>query len=278
MPSETIGDVEHVTTADHPTRSDSPPYNRTRKWLMGETEGGCYVCNGPVDLSHPEDPANARGMQDHHGGGIFLYPDNGGKPVLVGINLFGLEWSLGFSANPAKVAAFVKQLNVVIAKLGGPTYDAEIATTDDVMAFVDSPLNANLKMCSVHHISHETADTPDVNGHQGVGIHHGPFPIWLGQVTCDWDRPFDMWGGSTGTIAVAPHRDGSKKVEVLHVSALHPDRTLFDAHQAALASGTIHELPASHPHARLAHAGSHKEVAACSTVAMSSGSLLSPRS
>ena len=169
-----------------------------------------------------------------------------------------MEWSLGFGASPARVAQFVALTNEVITRLGGPKYSAEIATSDDVMAWVDSPNNANVKLCAVHHIAHEDKDTPDANGHQGVGIHNGPFPIWLGQATCDWDRPFDMWGGSTGTVAVAPHRDGSKKVEVLHVSALHPDKALYDEHRAAMARGDVHELPASHPHARLAHAGSHK--------------------
>ena len=258
MPQETIGDVEHVTTADHPTRADSPEYAKTRVWLMGMTEGACYVCGGPVDLTHPEGPGDKTGQQDHHGGGLFLYPDGGADPVLVGLNLFGMEWSLGFGASPARVAQFVALTNEVITRLGGPKYSAEIATSDDVMAWVDSPNNANVKLCAVHHIAHEDKDTPDANGHQGVGIHNGPFPIWLGQATCDWDRPFDMWGGSTGTVAVAPHRDGSKKVEVLHVSALHPDKALYDEHRAAMARGDVHELPASHPHARLAHAGSHK--------------------
>ena len=254
MAEETIGDVEHVVTAAHPHREDSDEYRRTRKWLM-TTPGGCYVCGGPVDLSHPGEP-ESKGMQDHHGGGIFL-DRPGSSPILVGLNLFGMEWSLGFGASPAKVAAFVAQLNEVTSKLGGSPYTAEIATTADVMAWVDSPGNANVRLCAPHHIAHEDKDTPDVNGHQAVGIHNGPVPIWLGQATCDWDRPFDMWGGSTGTVAVAPHRDGSKKVEVLHVSALHPDKSLFDAHRAALASGAIHELSSSHPHARLAHAGSH---------------------
>ena len=255
MPNETIGDIEHVITADHPKRTDSPEYKKTRKWLMGMTQGGCFVCNGPVDLSHPEDPGNTKGMQDHHAGAIFLYPDDGGDPVLIGMNLFGLEWSLGWGASPARVAAYVKQLNVVIEKLGGPTYDAEIATTADVMNWVDSPNNANTKLCAVHHIAHEDQHTLDANGHQGVGIHNGPFPIWLGQVSCDWDRPFDMWAGTTGTVAVAPSKDGT--VEALYVSPLHPDAKLYAAHCEALKTGETLVLPASHPNARLAFAGPH---------------------
>lgn len=253
---ETIGEVLHVETADHPPRKDSAEYGRTRKWLMGQVAGGCYVCGGPVDLSHPEAPGDAKGMEDHHGGALYLTPESG-QPILVGINLFGLEWSLGWSANPARVSEFVTQLNEVTTRLGGQSYTASIATTADVMAWVDSPGNANLKLCRVHHIAHETEHTPDANGNEAVGIHEGPFPIWLGQATCDWSR-FDMWGGSTGTIAVGHPGDDSGTVHVLHVSPLHPDQQLRSAHLTAKAKGEPLILPAHHPHARLAHAGAHK--------------------
>jgi len=259
MPRETIGDVEHVVTADHPKRTDSPEYSRTRKWLMGMTEGGCYVCGGPVDLSHPEDPANARGLQDHHGGGIFLTPAHGGDPVLVGTNLFGTEWSLGWGADPERVAAFVRQLNEVTARLGGQPYSGEIATTADVMAWVDSQGNANVKLCAVHHVAHEDKHTPDANGHEGVGIHNGPVPIWLGQVTADWAH-WDMWGGSSGTICVGHPGDDSGTATVLYVSPLHNDRALFHEHRAKTADGEAHVLPAHHLHARLAHAGARPDL------------------
>ena len=256
MAEESVGEVLHLETADHPPRKDSAEYGRSRRWLMGETAGGCYVCGGPVDLSHPEDPANAKGMEDHHGGGIYLIPESG-HPVLVGFNLFGTEWSLGWGASPARVNAFVSQLNEVTRRLGGQAYEAEIATTADVMGWVDSNGNANVKLCRAHHIAHETQHSPDINGHEAVGIHEGPFPIWLGQATCDWDR-WDMWGGSTGTVAVGHPGDGSGTAHVLHVSPLHPDRDLYEAHRRAKAAGETHVLPARHPHARLAHTGAHK--------------------
>ena len=258
MPDEKIGDVLSVVTADHPPRKDSPEYTRTRKWLMS-TPGGCYVCGGPVDLSHPEAP-ESKGMQDHHGGGIFLVSDSG-EEILVATNLFGLEWSLGWGASPARVAAFVTQLNKVVTRLGGQAYAAEIASTDDVMAWTDSKGNASVRLCAPHHIGHEASHTPDVNGHEAVGIHNGPYPIWLGQATCDWDR-WDMWGGSTGTVAVAPPPDGSKGAHVLHVSPLHPDKALYEDHQAHRRAGKAHVLAAHHPHARLAHAGAHVDRAA----------------
>lgn len=580
MPNETIGDVEHVVTADHPPRTDSPEYVKTRKWLMSQTAGGCYICGGPVDLSHPESPGDPTGIQDHHGGGIFLIPE-AGDPVLVGTNLFGLEWSLGWGADPVRVAAFVTQLNAVTSKLGGTPYIAEIATTADVMAWVDSPANANVKLCAVpgarvrmadgseraiesirpgdvvvggdglphevyatasrnyeglvispseglwltpdhdvirpegwtavsdltatdclyrvepsrlaslgmpfgvatgetdiklavvhdgeterrqlsiagevvgdpwpvpmvsgslnnhpevgqqrvayeasegrlffpanarffkglveqrfkpgrmtasstslsvvviepetlsgtvgrgrqtgpegctagsafdrsvfarrgvqghesssvsvasataliraeasplgpsgshdegsvtlltatqhstahgafapasgswrpvgkigrklyrgivhdisvrsarsfvasdvvihncavHHIAHEDTHTPDVNGHEGVGIHNGPVPIWLGQATVDWDK-WDMWGGSTGTLAVGHPGDDSRTAVVLHVSPLHPDQSLYNQFRDVAKTGRPLILPPHHANARLAYAGAAKD-------------------
>ena len=253
-PKETIGDVEHVVTANHPPRKDSPEYGRTRKWLMTTAEG-CYVCGGPVDLSHPGAPISAS-MQDHHGGGIFIYQD-GKPPVLVGYNLFGTEWSQGWGALPERVQAFVTQLNEVTKRLGGTPYELEIATVADVMAYVDSIGNASVKLCAPHHVGHEAKHTPDVNGHEAVGIHNGPFPIWLGQATCDWDH-WDMFGGSTGTIVVGHPGNNSGEAVVLHVSPLHPDKELYAAHEEAKATGHSVTLPAHSPHARLAHAGSHK--------------------
>lgn len=252
MPNETVGDVEHVVTADHPVRTESDIYKASRKWLMSVPSGTCYVCGGPADMSHPEPPGDPKNQEDHHGGGIYLYQD-GQPPILVGFNLFGLEWSLGWSASPETVNAYVKVLNEVVTRLGGKPYTAEIATTSDVMNYTDSIYNADVKLCHEHHVAHEDQHTPDVNGHEAVGIHNGPLPIWLGQATCDWER-WDMWGGTTGTLCISPHGKGA---HVLHVSPLHPDKKLYEEHQAHLADGTAHVLPSHNMHARLGHAGAH---------------------
>lgn len=239
MSKETIGDVLHVETAGHPPRTDSPEYGRTRKWLMGVVAGGCYICGGPVDLSHPVGPASAKGLQDHHGGGLNL---NG---ILVGFSLIPLEWSMGWGAKPALVTAFVQQL--LDAKLILPDEFAAaglklpFATTADVMGWVDSRFNANVKLCAPHHVGHETTHTPDANGHEAVGIHNGPWPILSAQATWDWSAG-DMWGGTTGTVAVAPHPTLAGHSVVMHVSPLHPgDLNLGDV------------LPPTHPHSRAVH-------------------------
>jgi hypothetical protein len=138
MPEEKIGDKVTVDTHDHPPRTDSPEYVATRKWLMGETAGGCYICGGPVDLSHPAPPGDPKGMEDHHGGGIFV------KGALVGFNLFPLEWSMGWGASPATVQAFVRQLHDA-GLLDGDC--PVINTVSDVMQWVDGRGNANVKLC-----------------------------------------------------------------------------------------------------------------------------------
>ncbi|BBH17517.1 hypothetical protein Back2_18040 [Nocardioides baekrokdamisoli] len=225
MPKESVGEAAVLYTADHPARKDSPEYIAARKVLMNQRKGGCIVCGGIPDMTHPEmeKVGSPKGLQDHHGGGIYV------KDVLVGLTPFGMEWSLGWSASPAKVAQFVANLNVVLEALGEPTYDSVIKDTPSVMAFVDSKYNANVKLCAPHHVGRMDKPSKDAQGHEAVGIHEIPYPIWLGQMTCDWDR-WDMWAGTSGTIAVAPNPDGT--VAVLHASDAHPDLNRGDVLKA----------------------------------------------
>src|SRR5258705_11159382 len=87
---------EHVTragqpltyfTAGHPPRSDSPYYIEARKALhqiVGTLSEPFY---GPEPV------------QDHHGGGLWGYDDEG---WLFLRNLVGIEWSGQFCADPAQ--------------------------------------------------------------------------------------------------------------------------------------------------------------------------------
>jgi len=232
--AEHVGEQAVLYTADHPPRTDSPTYVAARKVLMNSRKGGCVVCGGTPDMSHPElEPiADSHGLEDHHGGGIYV------KDVLVALNLFGTEWSLGFSADPKIVAKMVANLNIVLTALGEPTYDKPITNTTEVMAFVDSTFNANVKLCKPHHTGRMDHPSKDARGIEAVGIHEIPFPIWLGQITCAWDR-WDMWAGTTGTIAVAPdpatggamvmHADPAHHPGLIRGSVLAPTRHLVKA-------------------------------------------------
>lgn len=209
-----VGQPLHYNTAPHPPRVNSPEYNATRKWLMGKTPGGCFICGGPVDLSHPATSADAKKLhlEDHHGGG--LYHDL----VLIGFNLFPLEWATGWGAAPKKVAEFVNQLRAA----GLCSYDEPINTVQDVMKWVDSQFNANIKLCKPHHVGLQTQHTPDANGHEAVGIHNAPWPVLAAQATCDWDN-FNMFAGTTGTLAVSPDPTTYGGVIVTYVHDSHPE-------------------------------------------------------
>jgi hypothetical protein len=242
---EVIGETVTVYTDDHPKRSDSPTYVAARKFLMGTRRGGCVICGGVPDMTHPEMlPVGSRvGLQDHHGQGIYV------RDVLVAFGLFPLEWSQGWGSNPALVAHLVANLNVVLSALGEPTYDAPITDADSLMAYVDSRFNANVKFCQGHHVGLQTQHCVDALGHEAVGIHEIPGPIFWGQMTCDWAN-FDMWGGTTGTVAVAPATDatGTPLPGQVVVLNAHPD--------AGVNRGDV--LPSHNPVARLAHAGAHR--------------------
>jgi hypothetical protein len=235
---ETVGEAAHLFTADHPPRKDSPTYNAARKVLMNTRKGGCVVCGGTPDMTHPEleGIADSHGLEDHHGGGIYV------KDVLVALNLFGTERSLGFSANPKIVSAMVANLNTVLTALGEPTYDSPIVDTASVMLFVDSTYNANVKLCKPHHTGRMDSPAKDAHGREAVGVHEIPFPIWLGQITCEWAR-WDMWAGTTGTLAVAPDPSTGGAV-VLHADPIH---------HPGLVRGSV--LASTHHHTAAAVAG-----------------------
>jgi uncharacterized protein DUF6424 len=244
MPAEKIGDTIEIETADHPPRTDSPEYIESRKWLMGQAGGGCVICGGPVDMSHPG-VGDATSLQDHHGGGIYVVTD--GVPVLVALNLFPMEWSEGFGSDPSVVSGMVANLNTVRKTLGQQTYEDPITDTNSVMAYVDSVFNANVKLCAPHHVGHLTQHTPDANGHEAVGIHNVPFPIVAYQLFCDW-KNWDMFAGTTGTLAVAPVPGRPGHAQVLNVAPEHPESVLYEKQ----ASGHSIVLTPKHPAAQAA--------------------------
>jgi hypothetical protein len=217
MPKEVVGEPARITTADHPKRTDSPEYIDSRQWLMGTALGGCVVCGAESDLTHPGEVESSAGLQDHHGGGIYVMVDK--VPVLVGLGLFPVEWSEGWGADPTVIATRVNALNVLLGQLGQPAYTPPITDQTSVMSYVDSVFNANIKMCAAHHIALEEKNTVDANGHQAVGVHNIPFPIWAYQGYCDWAH-WDMSGGTTGTIAVTPDpaTGGGTVVHVSHAA------------------------------------------------------------
>lgn len=247
MAQEHIGEQAVIQTADHPARSDSPAYKRSRKTLMEDYGGGCFVCSGPVDLSHPEvADAKALGLEDHHGGG--LYAVIGDRPVLVGLGLLQMEWSEGWGADPKIVQRMVNSQNIILSKLGSPIYDKPITDDASVMDYVDSIFNANVKLCKPHHTGHTKVRSKDARGHEAVGIHNVPLPVFLYQSFCDWEH-WDMFAGTTGSIVVAPTPHQMGHATVLHMDEEHGDEEAF----RAFAAGDQVILKPSHRFAMQAH-------------------------
>jgi len=163
--------------------------------------------------------------------------------VLVAHNLFPTEWSMGWAADPVRYTAFIQQLvdaNLIApADLAAAGITLPLPDVAAVMKWVDSKFNANVKYCLAHHVGHQTQHTPDINGHEAVGVHNAPWPILSAQAFWDWGRG-DLWGGTTGTVAVSPRQDGSSAVISAHPS---PPGTLV--------VGQV--PPPTHPHSRAAH-------------------------
>ena len=68
MPKERVGDPLELTTAEHPPRSDSPEYKASRKTLMDEYGGGCFICARPpredisLHVDHDHSTGKVRGI------------------------------------------------------------------------------------------------------------------------------------------------------------------------------------------------------------------------
>jgi hypothetical protein len=75
-----------------------------------------------------------------------------------------------------------------------------------------------------------------------------PLPVLLYQLFCDWEH-WDMFAGTTGTIAVAPHPTKPGSATVLHVDAAHADQRIV----AAGIAGKQVILPPENTTAQAAH-------------------------
>src|SRR5262245_16287261 len=100
---------------------------------MGTFGGGCFICDGPVDLTHPEvADAKMLNLENHHGGGIYVTFGDPPVPVLVAVGTLQMEWSEGWGSDPNIVARLVANKNTLLKALEQPTYDNAIATPKDV--------------------------------------------------------------------------------------------------------------------------------------------------
>lgn len=228
---------------DHPGRSDSPEYIKSRTALHGLTN----KAPGVAALYGVALPVAAGGMQDHHAGGLWLAegdnPD-AGQWFMVR-NLAGLEWSAQFGSDPAKVdllrqnaaklyALFPKSAAAlgIVELLATPITDAA-----GVALWVDSICNASVPLPAESH----TGTLEDK--HHGAGEHHYPLPVQSIPYTSLHPEAVFVVDGDGHPVAVTPTEahDGSVEVQWAHPSSEHA-AALHAAHHA----GQRHIVSADH--------------------------------
>lgn len=231
-----------INIPDHPARTDSPEYVKSRAW-MNQTatnvsdKGGFFY--GPPPY------------QDHHGGGLWLLDEDGWFLVR---NLAGMEWSSQFCAEPARVELlrqnaarlykrFPEAATALAAVNGGDVLNTPIATAAGVAQWTDSIFNASVPLSALKH----TGTLP-----QGGGVHYYPAPIE--EIDFFKVASFNLWvtdaqGQPAAVAPVGPPTSGDGRVRVLYAT---PGTQLHAYHQAAELRGEDHVLPADDPLAQQA--------------------------
>jgi Family of unknown function (DUF6424) len=189
---------------DHPERTDSPAYIKSRK---------------KTNELAKENPKFAYGVppyQDHHGGGLWLKDADGWFLIR---NLFGIEWSAQFCADPKKVDVLRQNAKRIyanfpeaVAELGiAALLDHQIKTPHDVAEWTDSICNASVPL--------------PTNVHTGVlpkygGLHHYPAPV--AEIAMFKYDDFNLWVTDDdktkyAVVPVGPRRSGDGRVRLLYV-------------------------------------------------------------
>jgi hypothetical protein len=229
-------------TAGHDKRTDSPYYVKSRKAL--------HQIFGTLETWY----FGAEPIQDHHGGGLWLYD---GKSWLFVRNLVGIEWSGQFCADPAKVDVLRQNAQRVYARfpesfdefktLGidlKELIETEITDADGIERWTDSICNASVPLPQPGH----TGSVP-----KGGGVHNYPTPV----TDIDYFKrdDFTLWvtddeGHEAAVVPTHPHGSGKADLHVIHTT---PGSKLHRLHQRAQDKGEGLVLTPDHPlHAALA--------------------------
>lgn len=254
QPTGVAGDIGKVHTesedhpwirnvSGHPARTDSPEYKDARKLMMILAKRTSPFDDGP--------------FQDHHGGGLWVFDGNSWHLFL---NFAGIEWSMQFCSDPAKVDRLRDNAKHLIDRfpqtvpqyeaLGYPQGRAEallntaIVDATGIAKWTDSIFNASVPLSGDNH----TGVLP-----KAAGEHHYPKPVKDGDYVKHDD--FVLWQVHDGTqvaaVPVAPRGSGDGRVAIDYAT---PGSALHKKLQRAHASGKVLIVPASHPIAQRAFA------------------------
>jgi Family of unknown function (DUF6424) len=243
-----------IAVVDHPNRTDSPAYTKSRKLMNA-------LAKTLTDWPFTPTP-----YQDHHGGSVWVKDAAGWLCLQVSL---GIEWSAQFCADPAKVDRLRLQAQRVVTAFPAtlPGYEAagyhdaeallatKITTADQVGAWTDSIFNASLPLPVAAH----TGVLP-----KGAGYHHYPKPIVdIDHVRFDDFRLFvtDPDGLPAVVVPLSARGTGDARVRLL---AAHPDSAYVarlvrpaarDTVRRGAAPAAAEILSADDPLARQAFAG-----------------------
>jgi Family of unknown function (DUF6424) len=156
-----------IAVVDHPPRSDSPAYVRSRALMR------------KLVATTPDWTFAGDSYQDHHGGSVWVKDAQGWLCLQVPL---GIEWSAQFCADPARVDGLRQYAARVVAGFPDtlPGYEAlgyhdgasllatPITDADGVAAWTDSIFNASLPLPAGTHSGVLPA---------AAGYHHYPKPI-----------------------------------------------------------------------------------------------------
>jgi len=225
-----------INIPNHPPRSDSPEYvkSRTRMNALASGVAGFFYGATP--------------FEDHHGGGLWLKDASGWFMVR---NLAGMEWSSQFCADPRKVDQLRLNAKRVYAAFPGVADELGITSlletpiTDaaGVENWTDSICNASVALPPSLH----TGTLPTAGG-----VHHYPAPIV--EIAFIKYDDFKLWvtdseGQPTAVVPVSARGSGDGRVQVVYST---PNTALNAQHVAASAQGQALLLPPDHPIAKLA--------------------------
>jgi hypothetical protein len=225
-----------IEIPDHPPRSDSPEYQRSRARLHELTGAGTYYGPPPI--------------QDHHGGGLWLKDSAGWFFVR---NLAGIEWSAQFCADPVRVdelRAIAARLYAAFPGSADELGVAELLATPitdaaGVAAWTDSICNASVPLAAGLHCGVMPS---------GAGVHHYPTPIT--DIETFKYADFNLFvtdeaGHQVAVVPVAPRGSGDARVQVLWANA---GSRVHAMHMTAQGTGRPLILDEGHELSKLAFA------------------------
>ncbi|MFF4213067.1 DUF6424 family protein [Streptomyces sp. NPDC001796] len=241
-----------IRLVDHPPRYESP-YFRTAKKIAQKLLADMR----DSDLPYGPRPAGAEHWEMHHGGSLWVKGPSSWRMYRARV---GIEWSMQFCADPAKVDRLRQEaaelidafpLTLPALKALGYTNAEELLRTpitnaEGVEKWTDSLFNACVPL------SH--------GNHRGIlpkvppGEHHYPWPVKGGDFIRYDD--FQLWvslpDGTHGAVApVARRGEGDGRVRLLHVpEGSEAAGTLAQAQE----TGKMAVLPPDSPVARQAFA------------------------